>query len=314
MLKKRINFINSSKIIKGKDYSLICDFQKQAIKFIPNLMVSFIDDLMIMDLKELKCLYPKEIYEEYLKFLIKENFVFFSSKKEEFIVLENKFYTPEIINNAVIEYRSGQYDIKNVLKQLDLLLCKFIEIRFIFFNIEEIYDILCSIDEFVLRSIRIYVPFINYKDSCQLYYKLRNLKKLESIVFYGADQFKNTFKYKVFYIKESIKEIRKGNLNNNEIIINLKFYLECLQYNPYYNKKVCIDDQGNIKNCIKNRKIFGNVNKHAIDKIINKKDFQEFWRITHDMILEYKDDPLRYNKIITNDLDKISDSLYKIVL
>lgn len=65
-----------------------------------------------------------------MNFLIKENFVFFSDERENFISINNNWASPEIINNAIIEYDLHNL-IKSTLDQLDDLNCKFIELRFL---------------------------------------------------------------------------------------------------------------------------------------------------------------------------------------
>ena len=47
--------------------------------------------------------------------------------------------------------------------------------------------------------------------------------------------------------------------------------------------------------------------------MIQSQAFREFWFVSHDRILEVKDSELRYNYIITNDLEKVSDQYYRLI-
>lgn len=75
-------------------------------------------------------------------------------------------------------------------------------------------------------------------------------------------------------------------------------------YNPYYYKRVCIDENGNIKNCLKNEKVTGNVNMDNIVEVTRQREFQELWFASCDKIIDIKDNPLRYNMYVTNQLKK----------
>ena len=59
--------------------------------------------------------------------------------------------------------------------------------------------------------------------------------------------------------------------------------------------------------------VFDNVNDVELKTIITKEEFQEFWNVNHDLIIEFKNDELRYNKLITNDLIKLDSNLYSII-
>lgn len=59
--------------------------------------------------------------------------------------------------------------------------------------------------------------------------------------------------------------------------------------------------------------VFDNVNDVKLKTIISKYEFQEFWNANHDLIIEFKNDELRYNKLITNDLIKLDSNLYSII-
>lgn len=75
----------------------------------------------------------------------------------------------------------------------------------------------------------------------------------------------------------------------------------------------CIDYLGNVKNCLKNESVFGNINKNNIIQILKETEIKELWHISHDMILGLKDDELRYNRLISNNLRKTSEGLYEII-
>ena len=152
------------KVVKGKEKSVICDFQKEKIKFIPNEMVEVIRMLQKQPFEIVREYFKKdaEIFDSYIKFLIAEGFAFYNKSRENFIEIENYWASPEVINNAVIEYGFKNYNLKNILIQLDYLYTKFVELRFNTFeeeHVSELEEILNYCENSILRSIRLYFPY-----------------------------------------------------------------------------------------------------------------------------------------------------------
>jgi len=70
----------------------------------------------------------------------------------------------------------------------------------------------------------------------------------------------------------------------DDFFCNLKLYSESLNHNSYFNKKIFIDESGNIKNSLSSSDIYGNINdmidtNHFIN-VINNDSFQKYWNIT----------------------------------
>lgn len=308
------------KIIKGKEKSIICDFQKEKIKFIPNEMAIVIEMLKNQPFNLVRNHFIDDIdvFNSYIKFLSDEGFVFYNDNIENFIDIENYWTSPEIINNAIIEYNFNNYNLKEVLIQLDDLLTKFIEFRFTIFsedNIFEFEEVLKYCTKSVLRSIRIYMPFITKDLSQKIIELIKNYPIADCVVFYNSKFNKLVEKNdrQTFFIIQTIEEITNSNIDNKFLVNNIDFFHECQKFNPYYNKKVSINFNGDIKNCIKNKAVFGNLKINSIKHVIMTSEFQEFWHITHDQIIDIQNSELRYNYIITNDLEKIDNGKFKII-
>ncbi|WP_416999977.1 hypothetical protein, partial [Alistipes putredinis] len=57
---------------------------------------------------------------------------------------------------------------------------------------------------------------------------------------------------------------------------------------------------------------FGNINHDNVEEIVRSEQFQKLWNVTHDAIIDVRDNPLRYNMLITNTLEMIEPDVYKI--
>lgn len=309
------------KAVKGIEKSIICDFQKEKIKFIPNEMITVIEMLQKETFDYVKSQFSEDadIFDSYVKFLLDEGFVFYTEANENFVDIENYWSSPEIINNAIIEYGFDNYDLKNIMKQLDSLLAKFIEFHFTKFseeNITKLEEVLEHCMNSVLRSIRIYLPYSSKDLSQKLMDLVKSYPVVDCIIFYNSKINKLIEKndQQTFFITQTLEDITKANIDRKFLVNNIEFFYECQQFNPYYNKKVSIDSVGQIKNCIKNKSIFGNVKDDLIVDVISTIDFQEFWYATHDQIVDIQNSELRYNYIITNDLEKLENGEFKIII
>ncbi|SFK34917.1 SPASM domain peptide maturase, grasp-with-spasm system [Chryseobacterium indologenes] len=318
-MNKYLNIFSFCKVIEGKENAIICDFQKKNIKYIPSSMVEVIKMLSTLPYLEVENAFSdqKEIFNSYITLLLAEKFAFFSDLRDEFIPISDIWESPQVINNAIIEYGFENYTITKAIEQLDDLNCQFLEIRFLACgkkNMASIEEILKYCNDLVLRSLKIYLPYVSHKASLQIYHTLKKFKKLEAIVFYESDKTKaNYVSQNILFTKKNMEYIRSKNFEETDLIIDFEYYRESLQYNPYYNKKVCIDYLGNIKNCLKNELIFGNINKNSIIQILKETKIKELWHVSHDMILGLKDDELRYSRLVSNDLRKTAEGLYEII-
>jgi SPASM domain peptide maturase of grasp-with-spasm system len=309
------------KVVKGEEKSIICDFQKEKIKFIPNEMVTVIEMLQKQAFDSVKSQFVEDvdIFNSYIKFLSDEGFVFYNESNENFVDIENYWASPEIINNAIIEYSFDNYNLTDVLIQLDNLLTKFIEFRFTTFTEENIIEFTKVLDRCttsVLRSARIYMPYESKEMSQKLIELVKSFPVVDCIVFYNS-KFNRLIEkddQQTFFITQTIEDITKANIDRKFLVNNIEFFYECQKFNPYYNKKVAINSKGEIKNCIKNKSVFGNLNNYSIADVVKTREFQEFWFATHDQIVELKNSELRYNYIITNDLEKITNGKFKIII
>lgn len=76
--------------------------------------------------------------------------------------------------------------------------------------------------------------------------------------------------------------------------INLPFFTESQCHNTCLNRKICIDAEGNIKNCPAMAKNYGNIKDTPLEEAINKPGFKDLWYICKDQIDVCKDCEFRH--------------------
>lgn len=98
----------------------------------------------------------------------------------------------------------------------------------------------------------------------------------------------------VFSEKEISSAKCCGFVDPNNFGVNLPFVLESKKNNSCLNKKISIDQLGNIRNCPSLSTSFGNITENKLEDIVKIKKFKEYWNIPKDSITVCKDCEFRY--------------------
>jgi len=75
---------------------------------------------------------------------------------------------------------------------------------------------------------------------------------------------------------------------------NQPHFTESQHYNTCLNRKICIDVNGEIKNCPAMSRSFGNIKDSTLEEALNKPGFKDLWGIRKDDIDVCKDCEFRY--------------------
>ena len=294
--------------VKGINRSIICDLQRGEVKLIPNDLFEL---LSFQDIKisEIKSKYNNEyndIIYEYIEFLIKEELAFITDTPNLFPELSKEWHEPAKINNAIIDIgKESEFDIFNMLNQLDVFNCKNIQIRYYrTIIIQEIINIIEYLDkkELFITSVDFIFPFLETENIKEVYLDLiKKHKRISSIINYSAnrDEFIepiNEFRRGyIAFVKKTISSEKNCGISSTDFFtINIKTFTESLDYNSCLNCKISIDKLGNIKNCPSMKQEFGNIKDTSLEDALNHKDFKKYWNVTKDKIDICKDCEFRY--------------------
>lgn len=306
-------------IVKGKERNIIYDSQFKKIIFLPIDIIEIIEQIGTLTPSEIcdkKNISEQELHNIF--FYLQENSIIFAKNQiDTFYPLNTEFYSSEHISHIVWEY-SDKYEINDlVISSINKLCVKYLEIRITDEIDVEIFsnNYLKYIFNSTLKSVQIISDIVNIKKIDKILDE-EYAKKILNVIYYNSTFEKierKSNRTKVFkkcnykYIKEFNNEYDKN------IILDLSYFTKAQHYNPYYYARLCISKEGDIMNCLKNKQKFGNVLKDNLFDVINKREFKEFWYAKPDNILEIKDNPLRYNMFLTNDLNKLSNDLFEII-
>lgn len=307
--------------VKGKVKSALYDLQKGAIIPIPNILLEVISKFRIKELSEIINEFAPEnpkLITQYIDFLKDKNLGFFTDEVSNFPQMKFDWYATSDIQNAIIEFNESFSNIFRIFEELDGLSCSHIELRvdaqnYKYLNLKALFN---QIDNFGFKSIYLIIEHnkqLNDIDILELY---ESFSKIKSIVIFNYLDYKQDIKYpdNILYTENNFHTtLFKQSYPLNRYIVNIPYFTEALNFNTYYNRKVCISQNGDIKNCLRHTKSFGNIYKDKLEGIVKSKSFQELWHASVDKITGIKDSELRYGHFLTNDLERLDNGLYKLI-
>ncbi len=290
--------------VNGARRGIICDLQRQQYTFIPNSLYRLIvEDFEKKPIEEVEKEYDSVIIGEYLQFLTENEFGFIGKIEEhkKFPKLSLNWDYPAKISNAIIDIRDITYNFDVIFRQLEELGCKYIQLRFYKqVSISYLETILNLLKESIIKSVQVLLPLgdlVKIDELKKLTYKYN---RISSIIVTGADENK-------FLEREAEDEAfivfqdRPFNsCNSCGVIIphrfspNIQLFTEAQNYNTCLNRKIAIDENGEIKNCPSFAYSYGNIKSVSLLEALEHENFKKCWFVSKDKIEVCKDCEFRY--------------------
>lgn len=292
---------SSIKMVKGFNRSALYDLERKKIYFIPNSLYFILNNYS--DIIKIKKKFVDEIVviDEYFSFLIKNELINFVNNETINLFKDiNKMYdnSSNIIHASLIIY-SKKIDVKNIITELNANTTLEVEIRFLYdAEYKDIIKILQEFNNTKIKAIKIYLKY-NKNIVEKINITIKNINyRLTRITFYSSPI--NNIK-KIGKVNELLVVYNKNTIINETktipsvvpFVINKDLFLESVNYNSFYNKKIYIDSDGNISPTIYFNPKF-KLDNNGIKNIITKPVFTNLWKLKKDKIITCKDCELRY--------------------
>lgn len=315
MNKEYLKLYSTVLVVRGEKKGVLYNFTSTPYVLpIPNILISILDDCDSMPLDVVKKRYCSSvrdfyIFNKYIDFLKKSKCIFFTDAPHRFSKIDLDYHSNSFIENSIVEYCFSNYDIYEVFNQLNILLCKHIELRLLSTDkVDNVIDLVKNLSLYKFRSVDIILSFNNQKivDYLLLLKSHVEYKFIRRIIFDDASYYRDCYTGNVYNKFENSHKFLFSH------VINLKYICEAMNFNPYYNKKVCIDKNGCVKNFIKQSKYFGNVQSLGIKEILENTSIKKLWNISHDKIVQIRNDEYRYSYYLPYELKMFNDDLYYI--
>ncbi len=292
--------------VKGAGQSIICDLQRNDYEIIPNSLYEILTNLE--DERSLDNILKKfdeesqEIFHSYIEFLLEREFIFIDDHiHDRFSPIDiEKFETPNVISNAIIEY-NGSYSLsamKNIIEQLDYLRCESIEIRLYDFPTSAtIGKILSLFNETGIRSINLIANYQIFMT--ELYFEniSKKYRRVREVGLFNNNKrinIKNRL-FPIYFLEgEKVSEKYCGCISPRAFYVNMQNFTESRQFNSCLNKKISVDIDGNIKNCPSMSSSFGNIFNSDLETVSAIDEFKSLWSVSKDNVKICQDCEFRY--------------------
>ena len=294
------NLFSDIIITRGASRVLVSDLQRNISEIFPLELFYVIEELNTKSVEQILSNYDLEsklLFEEYLEFLLEEEygFITYNDWDKNFIPYSFNHNVPSKISNIFLElddfsiFEKIKHSIENLgVQYLSVYSCREISIK-------EILEIELIFENTSLEGIEIYCPYHQEINDNSLKVLNKNFERIYSVVFYNCNIKFDLNEDSVFnFTKDSLNIKRCGMVDLKYFSTNIPKIIESKNYNSCLFKKIGIDSKGNIKNCPAFEESYGNINKTSLENVINIESFKKYWNLAKNEIEVCKDCEFRY--------------------
>lgn len=257
---------------------------------IPGALWQLLKDSKERPVKDLLRQFEKKdqkILLENFKQLEKEGFGFFTDEPAQFPELSMEWDHPSIISNAIIDWTKPHA--KKVNEFVEELGCEAVQL-IVPTDIKKAEAILKRFDERRVKSIELLTDYVSKAHSIKFIAMVEKYFRVFYICFYGSPEFKEMegkYNVKVTFIDAQVKAAEAYQLKAERwpFVINIPFFTEAQKHHTYFNRKIYIAANGDIKNAPECDEVIGNINTQSIKELteaIKKEENQKYWYVSKD--------------------------------
>lgn len=308
-LNKTFRLFSSCIPVKGIVRSIVYDLNRENFEYIPNGLFKILSDFngrTIQNVISSHNVKENNTIIEYFEFLIEKEFIFFSELPSDmFPELNQEFKSSYRISNMVIDLSEEVCKfLPKLLKQIDILGCEAISLRFLTLDVHTKYfdEVLDAFSKSSCRSIEISTIFNNDLAKAELikYFDkvCLEMQRIFRVHLFEApfDEF-NKLPDSVgllYFHKVSLNPSASHVVNLRNFAVNIQMYVESLNFNTYYNRKIYINQKGDIRNSPSSLIDYGNFEHTTVEDVLGRDDFLKLGAIKKDDIMVCKDCEYRY--------------------
>ncbi|MEI6764663.1 MAG: grasp-with-spasm system SPASM domain peptide maturase [Bacteroidota bacterium] len=288
--------------VKGYKRSIIYNLQYSDYLPVPNSMIGFVEMLSKMTIEDVLRHFKNdhETALSYLEFLINNGLgqIIDGRYRKHFTPMSMSFHTPSSITNAVIDIKDDFYINKKIIDELSVLNSHTLQIRcFHDFNMKMIERILNMVNSTSIFNIQIFITENTQISKPEIDRLLSRNPRIEKLIVFNSKRKNNkspAFRNFCHFVETALTPNDCGKISPAYFITSISLFTESQHHNTCLNRKVCIDINGDIKNCPAMSRSFGNIRDTSIAQAIAKPGFKDLWNIRKDDIEVCRDCEFRY--------------------
>lgn len=279
------------KYVEGYAQGLMYDLARsENSNYLPNSFGELLSKLKKENLYQVYKFFNKdsEIIKGYIDFIIKNEYGIIVDKylSKRMGELPKKYDTPSYIENAHVILNIFEISkFKHIINLLNQIGCTAIEVRLLSYSKEDIVTLLELFDNTIFETIIFVISYTNEITKINLETLVGKNNRLKLIYVFNSPE--NREKERVLFISKNVDLLKdNGVVNKFTFSINTRTFIEAQNHHSYFNKKIFIDLNGEIKNSQESDEIYGNIfsiktSKELIN-IIETSKFKQFWLVKKD--------------------------------
>lgn len=280
--------------VKGAERSIIYDLQRNDFSYIPNSLNDIFEDFEGKTIKDVVDAFGNDNEQtviEYFDFLLKKEYIFFSNlTKINFPKIAFDWQSPFNISNLIIDVSINNFNVLDkLLSEIENIGCEALSLRFLNqFDFINFFDkTIHKLKNSRVRTVEFFLPYFESFNS--IFFdeiSVKNQRIFGWHIFNSTHEkieFLKESKIAIFFHKVAINDSLGNIPDKSNFLVNIELFVEARKHNVFYNRKVYIDENGDIHNSPNTKTNFGNINLMSIKDIIDKKSFQKYWKINKDI-------------------------------
>ncbi|NJO18576.1 MAG: hypothetical protein HC877_23465 [Thioploca sp.] len=176
-------------------------------------------------------------------------------------------------------------------------------------NKETLKGFLIAFRDTYAREVQLSIDYAQFYDKTFIEQLPLDFPFCHQILVYNADVdfLKKEAYYRIEYTRSSI-HYQPGNIKLFDV--NIELFTESQKHNSFYNRKIIIDQQGNVRTSLLSDEIIGSVKHNTVFKLLRNKGFNKYWAINKDIIKVCQDCEFRYMCVDARIPNKKVENIY----
>lgn len=313
-MKKHLRLNAHVKFVPGHQNGALYDLQQGKVRTVPMVMQTIIQAFQESSTQEVlqSCFGGDEtIFQRYTDFLLQGNWAFITTQPDRFPEANLSWESPYPINTGIVAHDFLKpYDLAAALEELSAAGCRHLELQLHNYSLDDIGSESWKLIERALRkgefrrgTLVLAMDQTAMQEVCptQVEECLEKWPRFGTVVILGQKENRNLQigkrKYHLRVVNNLTDYAKKTwEAHSDTHFVGPAYFREARVANPYFNRRLAIDRQGNFKNDLLHggEESFGSLGKRAIQEVIKDAQFQQRWLAGPDKIADTLGNPMRY--------------------
>lgn len=297
--------------VAGDHSCALYNFRDQCIYTLNQNTYHFLEAAKQMPISLLWKSFGKENTQQLINKLCAQHIGFIHAEPEHYIDMPLEWDCSSLIQRAVVDYEDHSFGLAHIAAQLDSVLCESLELRLNVPSADQVFisECLSCFAGTTVRNIHLVVEYKAAKDFLQVL--AESCVRLTAVSLCNApvNGKKMRMGLRIAYHRKSMLVLDRETMKK-PLIVQRRFFCEALHFNPYFNRKVVIDNNGFLRNDLHQKEHFGNIKSIDLTHLPSDDSFTELWHACADKVLPLKHDPLRYARFITDIPIRVSKNIF----